>query len=230
LPRKGEQGADFARYQTRYDMRRVAAEGGVTFGFIKAGEGLGGFGLGTEAYPSFLAQGLASKGVFARGPYWFYRPDLRRPEAQAAAFVRTVNETGDPGELEWMVDLETPVVNGQAVNLSPHRPYLESDLKLFFEELQRLGVPRSRTGTYSRMSWLHLWTPNAHYLTDYAPVHWVAGYPFNWPSTYTPRIAKFYTAATTRYWQWDNGEMPWSQGIAGIDGRADRNVCLLDPA
>jgi len=216
LPKAGDPGIDAARYQKVINWFVVAQT--TIFAFLKATEGYG------YTDPTFVVNWLESYRKLARGPYHFYRPDLRQPRRQARYFYETVTDQGADGELEWMVDLEHPIVMRQAVNLIPFRPFLDSDLREFINELNLLGVATSRIGIYSRRSFINLWFPDSTWMSAH-PL-WVANYPLVWPNpTYKPKLPKHWTQA--KYWQYDNGEMPWSEGVPGVPARVDRDLCLV---
>jgi lysozyme len=91
-------GIDVSRHQGRIDWRRVAAEGGIRFAYLKATEG------GDWTDPRFLQNWRAAREAGLRvGAYHFFT-FCTPPEEQARHFLAVVPP--DPGALPPALDLE----------------------------------------------------------------------------------------------------------------------------
>jgi len=204
-------GIDASRYQEAIHWPQVVSEGGVKFALLKCTEGA------QYTDPTFADNWRKAKdaGVL-RGAYHFFRPDVPNPDGELARIQSVLRD--DWGELGLWVDVERPTFNGAPVDPARYAATIERDLRRLLELLETQRPGGATLGIYTGAGFWDSTLPGAIDLLNRYPA-WIANYPFNYTDTYKPRLPRGMAATQLRIWQFDNGEMPWSKKVAGINNR-----------
>lgn len=213
-------GIDAARYQPRIDFAKAKAAG-VRFAILKATEGA------TYTDPKFVThwRGAVAAGVLV-GAYHFFRPDQRNPMGEVANIRRVLGT--DWGDLGLWLDVENVRVNGQLVDPATYAQTIEGDLRRLLDELEKIRPLGANLGLYTGAGFWDALLPGALDLLNHYPC-WIANYPYNYSDSYRPRLPRGMKPEQLRIWQFDNGEMTWSQKIPGVTNdfgvlaKVDRN-------
>jgi GH25 family lysozyme M1 (1,4-beta-N-acetylmuramidase) len=218
---------DLSHYQGLMTAEKLnqAKDSGVVGFIVKLVEGLG---VDEQAMNtiSILKQLGYPYGVYSE---WRYDSD---PIRQAMHYANQIAAIGGAGVLGAWAALEENYIRVegklQLVDPVPFKSTMQSDARKYFDWLQHLLVP---IGVYTRPGWLNEFYPNSEWLGNY--LVWMARYPKFKPSNIDLGVPlyKYWADHRSRVllWQWDNGEMIYSEPVPGI-GKADRNYWVYKEA
>jgi lysozyme len=191
-------GIDVSHHQGQVNWYLVA-EGGISFAFAKATEGV------TFVDPRFSANWIGIKDAgMIRGAYHFFRP-AKPVDAQVDNFARTVGEIKD-GDLPPVLDLEeAPTPNGDEWDDIPG----DQRVPLVLSWLEGVEAKLGRKPIiYTRRSFVAAELPNAAPLGQY--LLWVAHY-----------TAKPAPALPSPWSKWTFWQYSAAGTVDGIEGPAD---------
>lgn len=213
-------GIDASRYQPRIDFAKAKAAG-VRFAILKMSEGA------SYTDPKFFThwQGAVAAGVLV-GAYHFFRPDQRNPMGEAQSIRKLLGT--DWGDMGLWIDVENVNANGKVVDPATYAGTIEGDLRRLLDELEKIRPMGASLGIYTGAGYWDALLPGAVDLLNRHPC-WIANYPYNYTENYRPRLPRGMKPEQLRIWQFDNGEMTWSQKIPGVTNdlgqltKVDRN-------